>query len=309
VTQGADLLLRDVREKIEKAIEDSASAWDEFVEKNRARAFPDGPPALDEAGPPMVMAVKYVPSSRAKDYLWPAQKRLFIGNKDFTWGKAVYVTGVEEPLSTAIYGRVGLVSYFQPVKWRAFDARDQAKADLYLEWLHLQEDYRAAVLTVHSDHFLHNLRTYFREQFAIDVVLCRPDELDYHPDEFDPHTWYTDPTHTWLAVSDWKPDTPQKELAGGYSAVFQDVRLTIVAEEEFVIPNDPDPALTRPRFPPPRIPQLGVGRAGPSLVFGTGPLGPTTVMPTTVLSSGTGLLAPTSVRQAYWRYQIVRVQS
>jgi len=178
VTQGADLLLRDVREKIEKAIEDSASAWDEFVEKNRARAFPDGPPALDEAGPPMVMAVKYVPSSRAKGYLFPAQKRLWIGNKDFTWGKAVYVTGVEEPLSTAIYGRVGLVSYFQPVKWRAFDARDQAKADLYLEWLHLQEDYRAAVLTVHSDHFLHNLRTYFREQFAIVADDCLAQNFD-----------------------------------------------------------------------------------------------------------------------------------
>lgn len=287
VTEGAELI-PTLQRDIEDAIEASAPAWEQFVNENSARGYPDGPGLEGEPGPPKVMAVKYVPAFRAKDYLWPTAPfgRLFIGNKDFTWGKAVYVTGVEEPLSTAIYGRVGLVSYFEPKDdWKVFDARDPAKAALYLKWLELQSDYPAAVLTVHSDHFLHNLRTYFREQFEIDVVLC-------NPDEFDAHQWYTRPTHTWLAVSDWLPNTSPKQLAGGPSARFHDVRLTIVAEEEFAFPKDPDPKDPRPRLPLDRIGQLEVSQVGPRLVF-----------------SGTGPLPPISVRQAYWMHEIVRVQS
>ena len=161
----------------------------------------------------------------------------------------MYVTGVEEPLSTAIYGRVGVVSRFDPVSWKAFDARDLANVDLYLQWLHLQPDYPEAVLTVHSDHWLHQFRNTFREQFNIDVALFRPDEKDLPG-------WYTNSMHTWLAISDWQ--MPGK-LAEGYSARFHDARLTIVAEEEFT-PNDP--ALTR-------LPQLALS--------GTGPIAPTNV--------------------------------
>ncbi|WP_156738210.1 MULTISPECIES: hypothetical protein [unclassified Mycobacterium] len=312
MTEGARLLTKDLREAIEDAIRRSAPAWDEFVNKNRAQ-IPDGerPPDLEEDGRPVVMAMKYTASSRAKDYLYPATKGFFIGNKDFTWGKAVYVNGVDEPLSGAIYGRAGLVSYFRPVNWRAFDARDPDKAGLYLDWLHGQQDYPDAVLTVHSDHFLHNLRTYFREQFSIDVVLCGPDEFDDHTNKPDPQTWYTDPAHTWLAVSDWVPNTNKRKLAGGYSPTFRDVRLTIVAEEEFAMPPDPDPSLPRPRFPASRIAQLGVSRVGPSLVFGgSAPWSTAVLLPT---GPGGSLQrhppAPTSVQEAYWRREIVRVQS
>ena len=118
------------------------------------------------------------------------------GEKDYTWGRAVYVTGVQEPLSTAIYGRVGVVGYFEPTPaWRVFDARDDDKADLYLEWLQLQSDYRDAILTVYTNHWLHGLRNDFREEFGIDVVLCNADEHDELKQ-------YTHDSDTWLCVSD-----------------------------------------------------------------------------------------------------------
>ncbi len=199
MTAGAALLPAWLRADIEKAISDSAAAWEAFVDANRASS---GQPPL---------AVKYVPCKYASTYQGP-NNGLFIGSSNFTWGRGVYVTGVEEPLSTAIYGRVGVVSKFDAVDWKAFDARDAAHVQLYLQWLHFQPDYPEAVLTVHSDHWLHEFRNSFREQFDIDVVL-------FHPDEKDGFGWYTNPMHTWLAVSDW--ESPGK-LASNYSLRFQD---------------------------------------------------------------------------------------
>ncbi len=245
MNQGRALLHRWLDDAIEKAIRDSADEWDNFVNRNRAGR--DAPPALVD----FPLAVKYVPSIRASEYLRP-NRGLYIGSDNFTWGKAVYVTGVDEPLSTATYGRVGLVSWFIPynldedgnrVAWRAFDARDPNKARLYLMWLRRQKNYRKAILTVHSNHWLHKFRNLFREQFKIDVVLCNPDETDNRG-------WYTKPADTWLCVSDWlSPGVlagGSQDTAKNFSNRFYDVRLTIVPEEEFTPDN---PALTRtPRF-------------------------------------------------------------
>ena len=143
VTAGAALLPATLRHDIEKAIADSAPAWDVFVNANR-----------ESGGGGHPLAVKYVPSRYASTYLGP-NSGLFIGSSNFTWGRGIYVTGVEAPLSTAIYGRVGVVSWFDPVNWKAFDARDHANVELYLRWLHAQPDYPEAILTVHLDHWLH----------------------------------------------------------------------------------------------------------------------------------------------------------
>ncbi len=181
--------------------------------------------------------MKYVPAKYAATYRKLPNDGLFIGSSNFTWGRGVYVTGVQEPLSTAIYGRVGVVSRFDPSDWTAFDARDPANAELYLEWLHTQINYREAVLTVHSNYWLHQLRNLFREQFEIDVVLFQPDEKDAGGE-------YTDAQHTWMAVSDWQ--RRQVLSREDYSTRFQDVLLTILIEEEFEADK---PALTRsPHF-------------------------------------------------------------
>jgi hypothetical protein len=234
MTTGARLLAPGLRSDIEAAIVTSETAWASMVTANLESSVPGALP----------LAVKYVSSSFAARYK-VANRGLFIGSNAFTWGRGVYVTGVEEPLSTAIYGRSGLVARFDSAGWRCFDAREPAHQQLYLAWLQSQVTYAEAVLTVHSDHFLHQLRNRFREQFRIDVVLFRPDEVDAGH-------WYTSPNHTWMAVSDW---TGAGHLRRGYSGRFDDVRLTMVIEEEFVSDK---PGLTR-------SPQITLSGAAPDV--------------------------------------------
>ncbi|MBB3753791.1 hypothetical protein FHT44_006313 [Mycolicibacterium sp. BK634] len=239
--QGRQLLPRDVDVAIEAAIEQSSEEWDKFVSHNMA-----GPDAPEQcAGYPL--AVKYMPTARARQYL-KANSGLYIGSDySFTWGKAVYVTGINEPLSTALYGRVGVVTWFDPqdpVDWRVFDARDRRNQTTFLRWLQLQTDYSPALLTVHSHYYLYLMRNIFRSQFRIDVVMCSPDEVDAQ------HR-YTGAKDTWLAVSDWRGPGDLKggdteKTGNNYSDRFHDVHLVIVPEEEFVADN---PALTRsPQF-------------------------------------------------------------
>ncbi|MDA0182905.1 hypothetical protein OJ997_21515 [Solirubrobacter phytolaccae] len=234
MTAGAALLPRALRTRIDDAIAASAPAWDDFVSANLEH--PGG------GASPLV--VKYVGSRWAGAYRGP-NGGLYIGQDNYTWGRGVYVTGVEEPLSTAIYGRAGVLARFDPAGWRAFDARDPANRELYLRWLRVQPAYRDAVLTVHTNLWLHKLRNLFREQFQIDVVLFTPDEVDALG-------WYTNRTDTWLAVSDW---TPTGTLALGFSNRFQDARLTLLVEEDFVVDA---PALTR-------SPYLRISGAAPAV--------------------------------------------
>jgi hypothetical protein len=297
VHEQAAVLDPSLVEAIEAAIKGSTDEWNKFVGTNRVPAF-EGDTQLF----PLVM--KYQPSERATGCLpqenppflppypdpfpppYPLlpsspNKGFWIGKKDYTWGKAVYVTGIKEPLSTATYGRVGLVSYFDPSKiQRVFDARDQPKFDLYLQWLHCQPIYPRAVLTVHTNHWLHGLRNDFRTQFRIDVVMCNADEHDVGQ-------WYTDPADTWLCVGDFEPDPEkpgQDRLKENYSNVFPDVRLTVVIEDEFPTPN-PDPPPRPPAWPPARVHQLAVSRKPPLVPS----------MP--------------DIAKAYWQGQILRVQS
>lgn len=199
---------------VEGVVAASGAAWSAFVANNLEDRV---------AGKGLPLAVKYVPANCAGMYQ-RANDGLFIGAGYFTWGRGVYVTGVQEPLSTAIYGRAGVVSRFNPAGWRCFDARDPAHEDVYFSWLQAQPVYRDAALTVHSNYFLRKLRNLFRERFQIDVVMFRPDERDWAG-------WYTSPDDTWLVVSDW---TKRRMLsARKYSSRFIDARLTILIEDEF----------------------------------------------------------------------------
>jgi hypothetical protein len=85
VNYGRELLPPWLDDAVESAIEDSAAEWDRFIDRNVA-----GPLAPDWcAGYPLV--VKYMPSTRAAQYL-DSDKPLYIGSDTtFTWGKSVYV--------------------------------------------------------------------------------------------------------------------------------------------------------------------------------------------------------------------------
>lgn len=286
----------DLKELIWRAIAASAPAWDQFIAINSAPVMGNG----KRINVPLVM--KYVPTSRAKNYL-PAPRQppfatpndlfnrairsstpnFFIGDNFYTWGRAVYVVGISEPLSTAIYGRVGLVASLDLTKpWTPFDARDPVKARLYLEWLRRQDNYPVAALTFDSVHWLHLLRNKFRTDFEIDVVMCRPDEQDARG-------WYTAEIDTWLCVSDFEPDKSKpagavKLVDQDYSQRFCDVRLVVVGEEEFLTDGNRK-APRAPGPPPSRVPELA--------------------------ASGNRPAAPLmqDIADAYWQGRIVRVES
>jgi hypothetical protein len=185
--------------------------------------FPDGPlerlahDSLDEAGQ-TPLAIKYIPARYART----AGAGLRIsGTAGFTWGDATYVAPLVFPVSTAIYGRVGVVAGFRPAGWRVFDATVPANQALYMAWAQAQPRSRQLLLTMHAQLANQFLRNQFRTAFAIDCVLFHPDQRN---------RWYTDPTDVWMAVSDWAAGALVRT---GASAQFVNAQMTVLVEEEF----------------------------------------------------------------------------
>ena len=138
--------------------------------------------------------IKFVSSQWAKNYLTP-QKLKISARPALTWGTATYVTPLAFPLSSALYGRIGLVCKYDPTSWRIFDSTSTAAQTAYILWARAQPAYQDLLLTVHSTHANHLMRDKFRKDFRIDCVLFRPDqEAENHTDAS---------SHTWMAVTDW----------------------------------------------------------------------------------------------------------
>src|SRR3977135_4443191 len=93
-----------------------------------------------------------------------------------TWGTATYVTPLTFPLSSALYGRIGLVSDFDPGGWRIFEATNPAARMASIRGVQAQPVFSGLGLTVHSTYANHMLRNQFREDFRIDCVLFHPDQ-------------------------------------------------------------------------------------------------------------------------------------
>lgn len=163
---------------------------------------------------------RYPPSPNAV-----ASPGLFVSpSPGFTWGPGTYVCPVAYPLSTAIYGRCGIVSRLPDTRaWRVFDAADPIAAGLYVRWTALQPLFAMLTLTAHANWANHLLRTLFKTRFRIDVVVFPPDEL---------HNHYTNrATDRWLAVSEW---SPAGTLRSGVNASWPiEPRLTVILAEEF----------------------------------------------------------------------------
>lgn len=172
-------------------------------------------------GTPLV--IKFVASKWAAAYHSGAP--LKISDKPaLTWGTATYVTPLAFPLSSALYGRIGLVCEFDPTDWRIFDATRPAARAAYVRWVQAQPAFSDLVLTVHATHANHVMRNKFREDFEIDCVLFNPDqEAELH----------TDPAQdVWMAVTDW---TPAKTIASDMSTRFADARFTVLLDEDFAL--------------------------------------------------------------------------
>lgn len=198
-------------------------AIDKNVSGTFGRIIRSGPRS---AGAPL--CIKYVPTKYAGKYFNPGGRLRISSNTGFTWGTGTYVAPLSYPLSSAIFGRVGVVATFDPGAWRVFDATDQAKAQLYVEWLQRQRGYHEALTTMHSALEFHLLRDTFRTRFQIDCVIFRPDQT---------HAQYTTRNDVWMNVTDW---TPSRQIKVGQSAesdCLLNPLACVIVEEEF---NDDD---------------------------------------------------------------------
>jgi hypothetical protein len=178
--------------------------------------------------------IKYVPTKYCRDYrpdviaatagAGPGPRLRISESPGFTWGTGNYVAPLQYPVSTAIYGRAGIVAELDrsnTVGWRLFDARLSSNQDLYAQWMIRQPAFKWLTLTCHANLANRFLRNAFREAFLIDCVVFHPDQRN---------AYYTSATDVWMCVSDW---TAQKRIAHGVSAVLLDPRLAILVSEEF----------------------------------------------------------------------------
>lgn len=166
-------------------------------------------------------AIKFVQSKWADTYESPGQLKIS-ETPALTWGTATYVTPIAFPLSSALYGRIGLVTDFDPSSWRVFDATNPSGRSAYVRWARAQPIYSDLLLTVHSTQANHLLRDQFREQFGIDCVLFHPDqEAETHTDRVH---------HVWMAVTDW---TSSGTIEHDMSQRLGNARFTVLIDEDF----------------------------------------------------------------------------
>ena len=182
-------------------------------------------------------AIKFVDSQWAKDYESPTQ--LYISNSPSqTWGTATYITPITFPLSSALYGRIGLVTEFDPSAWRIFDATTSKGKRAYIRWARTQPVYQELLLSIHSIYANHILRDKFREEFKIDCVLFHPDQ------KADAHTDLVN--DIWMAVTDWNYGG---YIDTGYSSRLSKARFTVLIDEDFKRDEEWGlPAHTAPRL-------------------------------------------------------------
>ena len=171
--------------------------------------------------------VKYTGAKHGGGYppVSPAAAPMFVSaNPGFTWGIGLYVCLVAFPVSSAIYGRCGVVAKLPSTAgWRIFDATDTSTAQLYVQWAQQQPMYPMLTLTTHANQANHLLRNLFKSRFHIDVVVFPPDEFN---------NYYTDrKIDRWLAISEWS--APGRLANGGVATRALDARLTVILAEEF----------------------------------------------------------------------------
>lgn len=214
---GRDRLPASLVEAIENAVQQSEASLAQIVANSGAG--PGGRP----------LAIKYMPTKYGALYARAGSGLRISDRPGFTWGTGVYVTPLCYPVSAGIYGRTGIVSWYDPAGWRCFDTTIPGIEAAYVSWLYLQPTLRDVLLTVHSDYHNHLLRNLFREQFRLDCVL-------FHPDERDSASVYTTGTDVWMVVGEFDA---KGELMTGASKLFHDARLTVILEEEFDVDAPP----------------------------------------------------------------------
>src|SRR5579863_2616311 len=166
-----------------------------------------------------IYAIKYFPTKRLGSFLAAGRKLYASGTAGFTWGDAVYVAPLSAPLTTMMFGRIGVVGRIEPT--RIFDAVQPQGRLLYQAWIRFQwQWYNLLTTTLHSSVANRYLRNAFRTKFRIDCVVFRPDQ--FCPGYVGPNS------DTWFAVTHWTDG----RAAAGLSTAVLDAEWCVVACEE-----------------------------------------------------------------------------
>jgi len=187
--------------------------------------------------------IKYLPPKHLATVL--SRGELYASERSgFTWGDAIYVAPLSRPLSTMMYGQVGVVGKYPRTGRRFFDASNARGVDLYQEWIrHQTRAYRDLTTTVHASIANRELRNGFRSRFSIDCVFFRPDE---------PCQGYVDVAQDWwLAVTHWDA---QHAVGHGFSPAITGLKWCVITPDAFEADGRGYKAylyqsLTAPHFP------------------------------------------------------------
>jgi hypothetical protein len=140
------------------------------------------------------LCIKYVHPEAAKHYRKPGGRLQISSNLAFTWGPATYVTPLAYPYSSAVFGRVGVVSSFDPTHWKVLDTTTSDGKRAFLTWFSHQPEAVQSHLTMHGGILNGKLKAAFRHEFEIDCILFSPDQINNE---------YTHRDDVWMAVTDW----------------------------------------------------------------------------------------------------------
>ncbi len=167
-----------------------------------------------------VYVIKYLPAKRLGSFLGSG-KRLFASDvPGFTWGDGVYIAPLSAPLTTMMFGRIGVVGRIEPR--RVYDATRPPGRDLYQAWIRFQwQWYNLLTTTIHSNVANRYLRNAFRTKFRIDCVIFRPDQ--FCPGYVGPNS------DSWFTVTHWT----NGRVAAGLTSSVLDAEWCVVGCEEF----------------------------------------------------------------------------
>lgn len=167
-----------------------------------------------------VYVIKYLPPARLGGFL-ATSKRLYASDvPGYTWGAGVYLAPLAAPLTTMMYGRVGIVGRIDPK--RIFDATGVAGQTLYQAWIRYQwQWFNLLTTTIHSSLANRYLRNAFKERFRLDCVVFKPDQ--FCPGYVLPNS------DVWFAVTHWMNGRP----AAGVTTAIMSPEWCVVGCEEF----------------------------------------------------------------------------
>jgi hypothetical protein len=169
------------------------------------------------------LCIKYLHPAAARYYRKPGGRLAISSNPAFTWGPATYVTPLAYPYSSAVFGRLGIVSSFDPTNWKVLDMTTPPGQDAFLTWFSHQPRARWSHLTMHSAILNGNLKAAFRREFEIDCILFSPDQINHE---------YTHRDDVWMAVTDWAKGRIEVR-SSGFSHNFNNPKISVLLEEEF----------------------------------------------------------------------------